>query len=469
MDGTDVVSSPADLSASLDSAAAVDSTPAADLAAEPNSPDNENVDFDTLNAQEPGEESEAVEELTPDNIDNSQEEEEPEPDLAAKDANTEDEELPEGVRRGQDRSGKRGLFVTPERWKTIYDGGYKQLKTLEGIAGQPVTPELFDVYSRAHIGQEKLYGDLLSGDPKAVGNVLTHFLQEGARAMQEGEVGTDPIVPLAQGFYTKLAESHPEGYAALRKQAAQDLVNEMYAEAAAANNRNLWLSTGHIAKTLGMAFKPAAEMESFARVQTDPVRTLQQENQQLRTQLNGRSATSQAAQFDSWRQSVQQATQSAVLNDAVIPALADIQAAWSKLPDGESAFNDLVRDRLHSNVRKTMNDDKRFQDRMSVLRANAARATSAQKRNEIGEQIKQAHISRANLAIEALKPAVVAFANKTFKEQNDAKHARRAQAATHKAPSGPGAPVKRSLIPAGMDFENATPGNLAASLKGLFQ
>ncbi len=462
----DTMMSAADLSASVDvNSAAPDAT--VDVSGEPPSPDNEGADFDALNdTGDAAAEAEQTEDPTPDNVNNEAEEEIEEPAVAA--ATTEDE-LPEGVRKGQDRSGKQGLFVTPERWKTIYDGGYKALKTLEGIAGEPVTPALFDTYNRAYVGQEKTYADLLGGDPKGVGAVLDHFIKEGARMHQEGEVGADPIIPLANTFYDKIQASHPEAYAALRQKAATHLIEEMYAEAAATGNKNLWLSAGHIAKTIGQPFKRSDEMESFAKVQTDPVRTLQQENQNLRSQLNGRNTNGQAAQFDTWNNTTKQSTLSAVLNDAVVPALADIQSAWSKLPGGVEAFNDLVRDRLHSKVLQTMAQDTRFEDRMKILRTNAARATSAQKRNELGEQIKQAHVNRANLAIEGLKPAVVAFANKTFKEQNDAKHARRATAATHRAPSGVGSPVKRSLVPAGMDFENASPSSLANSLKGLFQ
>lgn len=466
----DTMMSAADLSASVDvNSAAPDTT--VDVSGEPPSPDNEGADFDALNdtGQESVAEEEATEDPTPDNVDNEAEEEIEEP-VAAK-AATEDE-LPEGVRKGQDRSGKQGLFVTPERWKTVYDGGYKNFKEMEKISasvGHQLDIDTFKTYSKAYVGQELIYADLLGAKPEAVSSVLDHFIKEGTRMHQEGEVGVDPIVPLANTFYDKIQASHPEAYAALRQKAATHLIEEMYAEAAATGNKNLWLSAGHIAKTIGQPFKRSDEMESFAKVQTDPVRTLQQENQNLRSQLNGRNTNGQAAQFDTWNNTTKQSTLNAVLNDAVVPALADIQAAWSKLPGGTDAFNDLVRDRLHSKVLQTMAQDATFEKNMKLLRSNAARATSAQKRAEIGETIKQAHVNRANSAIDGLKPAVVAFANKTFKEQNDAKHARRATAATHKAPSGVGSPVKRSLVPAGMDFENASPSSLANSLKGLFQ
>lgn len=454
------VTSAADLSASIPSDAAPDAGESVEF--ESNSPDNQGADLEALNAT-----SEETEDPSPDDVLNEEVPEvEDEPIVEA--ATTEDN-LPEGVRKGQDRSGKQGLFVTPERWKAIYDGGYKTLKSLEGIAGEPVTPELFDVYNRAYVGQEKLFGDLLSGDPNAVGSVLSHFLQEGARAMKAGEVGTDPIVPMAQQFYSTIQEQHPDAYAALRIKAGTDLVAEMYTEAAQSGNRNLWLATGHIAKTLGLPFKKSDEMESFASVQTDPVRTLQQENLQLKAKLEGRNTNSQAAQLDTWHATTKQATLSAILNEAVTPALSDLQAAWGKISGGKEAFKDLVLDRLHSQVLATMKADTRFEGRMKLLRENAARATSAQRRAEIGEQLKQLHVHRAKLAADIHLPAIKSFAANAFKERSAANHQRRANGANHVAPSG-GTPVRRSLAPnAGMDFEDATVGNLSKSLAALFQ
>jgi len=209
-------------------------------------------------------------------------------------------------------------------------------------------------------------------------------------------------------------------------------------------------------------------MEGFAQVQTDPVRTLQQENQTLKAQLEGRQTNNQAAQLDTWRASTKQASLNAILNEAVAPALAKTQEAWGKLPGGNEAFNDLVRDRLHSQVMKTMAADTRFEDRMQLLRSTAARATSAQRRAEIGEQIKQAHVNRANLAIEVLKPEVEKFATARYKERNEVTHQRRASSANHRAPGGSGTPVKKSLVPAGAQFEYATPASLAADLRDLF-
>lgn len=465
MEGLETVTTAADLAASYPTDASPDAGDAE--ASEPISPDNEGADLDALN--DPGTDvAEETEDASPDDI---LHEEAPEEEAEAAPADQEAaavDELPEGVRRATDRNGKPEMRLTPQRYEKFH-GAHKTVREFENIAGEPVTPELFDTYNRAYMGQEKLYGDLLSGDPRAVGSVLSHFLQEGARALNDGEVGTDPIVPLAQTFYSQIQSSHPEAYAALRHKAGADLVEEMYTESAQTGNKNLWLATGHIAKTLGLPFKKSDEMEGFARVQTDPMRTLQQENQQLKAKLEGRNTNNQAAQLDTWHATNKQGTLSAILDKAVTPALTDIQAAWAKIPGGKEAFKDLVQDRLHSQVLKTMNQDTRFEGRMKLLRESAARATSAQRRDEIGEQLKQAHINRANLAVESLKPEVVKFAANAFKERNAATHQRRASSANHRAPGGSGTPVRRSLAPVGMDFEDGTAANLSASLKGLFQ
>lgn len=464
MEGLETVTSAADLSASFPADAAADTGADVEVS-EPGSPDNEgaDVEFESLNDQG----AEETEDPSPDDILHEEPVDEEAEIVAPADAAAAVDELPEGVRAATDRNGKPEMRLTPQRYEKFH-GAHKTVRELESIAGEPVTPELFDTYNRAYMGQEKLYGDLLSGDPKAVSSVLSHFLQEGARALNDGEVGADPIVPLAQTFYSQIQASHPEAYAALRIKAGTDLVQEMYAEAAQSGNKNLWLATGHIAKTLGLPFKKSDEMEGFARVQTDPVRTLQQENQQLRAKLDGRNTNNQAAQLDTWHTANKQGTLDAILNEAITPALSDIQAAWAKIPGGKEAYKDLVQDRLHSQVLKTMSQDTRFEGRMKMLRESAARATSAQRRNEIGEQLKLAHIHRANLAVESLKPEVVKFAANAFKERNAATHQRRANAANHRAPGGSGTPVRRSLVPAGFDFEDATVGNLTASLKGLF-
>lgn len=462
MEDVGIVSSPADLSATF-TADTVSPTDAA--VADPVSPDAEGGELDIAALNDQGGDAEAVEDPSPDNQvheDATETEVEAQPE-----ATDQPEEFPEGVRKGKDRNGKDGMWLTPPRYEQFH-GAHKTLRELEGIAGEPITPKVFDVYSRAFIGQERLYSDLLSGDPSAQGAVLQHFIQEGARAREAGEIGADPIVPLAKTFYSSVQNGHPEAYAALRMQAATDLLAELYEEAGQAKNLDLWNGAGHMAKALGLPYRKSAEFETFAAHATDPVTALQKRNQELQAKLNGRSTNDQAAQFDTWKADQTQKVSSSILNEAVLPALSETQKAWEKLPGGKEAFQDLIVNRLHSKVREVLNGDKRFGERITLLTKNARMATSAQARAAIGEQIKQTYINRANLAVSAHEAEIKKFANLAFKEQNDKLHQRRATAAQRVAPGGGGPAVKKSLAPASNDFEYGTPANLAASMKGLW-
>lgn len=479
MEGLETVSSGADLSASF--TPALDSPAVTEAAGTPDpvSPDAEGIsdsEIDALNDQ--GTEGEATEDPSPDNTVNEEaaEEEQPDPVVEAQ----QQDPLPDGVKRGKDRNGKEGLWVTPERWASIYDGSHKTMKAIEGIAGQPVTPEMFETYSNAFWGQERLYSDILSGDPISQEKVLVHFLDEGARARDAGEIGADPIIPLARTFYSTIKGSlnpdgtvktpgHAQAYAALRMQAAKDLIAEMYDEATASGSQALWDSAGHFAKALGQAYRKSAEFEPAAARAADPLAVANKRIQELEQQQSGRTANDQAAQFDTWKVNHSKQVSASLLNEAIMPALSETQKAWEKLPGGKEAFQDLVVNRLHSKVRDTLLNDLRFNDRIELLDKNARRAPSAQMRATIGDQIKQAHIHRANQAIEAHLPDIEKFANLAFKEQNAATHQRRTVAATRVAPGGGGSQVKKSLVPAMADFEMGTPGNLAASLNGLFR
>jgi hypothetical protein len=250
---------------------------------------------------------------------------------------------------------------------------------------------------------------------------------------------------LAQTFYKTLHDQHPDGYANLRFQAAKDLVQELYEEAGQSGNKNLWLSLGHIANALKIPYRKTDEFATFTQQAADPAVALQKRVQELEGQLNGRQAGNQAAQFDTWRNGTKQQVQNAILEDAVKPALTDAQKAWEKFPD---AFNDLVVGRLHSAVKTTINSDARFNERIALMNQQAQRATSAQKRSEIGEQIRQAYVNRAKLAIEAHVGKIKSDAARIFKERSDANHARQ-QAAPQRGPKGSSAPIPNRPLPDG--------------------
>jgi hypothetical protein len=387
---------------------------------------------------------------------------------------TTDEELPEGVVRGKDRSGKPGLFVEDARWKNIY-GNHQLVQKVSEMLGEPATAEALQLRNDAYMAQERLFNDLTSGDPAAQGAVLEYFLDEMSRAREQGEVGVDPAVPMAQTFYNTLRDKSPDAYATLRLSAARDLIGEMFQEASAKGDESLWLSAQHFARALanvgkdvtdiaqvrtiaqrmGVPFYSKSEMAGLARGGDDPVARLQAENARLQSLVNGKSGTDQAAQFDQWFNGTSQAVKSAVLDDAVKPALAAIEQQWKEFPND---YQDLVVDRLHRKVNETIRADAGFNQRIKLLSDQARRATSAQKRAELGQVIKQAYVNRAKLATDAVKKPILEFAANRLKERADQTHARRGAAQNRTTPAGSPGTVPRSL----------TPNNLVQMPDGVF-
>jgi hypothetical protein len=372
------------------------------------------------------------------------------------------EDLPEGVIKGKDRNGKEGLFVTPARWATIY-GDHQLVQKTSEVLGEPVTPEALQVRNDAYIAQERLFNDVTSGEPTAQSSVIGYMLDEMARAKEEGAVGADPSVPFATSFYNTIKERAPEAYAGLRFQAAKDLLGEMFREASEKGDEALFLSAAHFSRALsgfghdvqdvaqirsaaeraGLPFYTKAEMQGMARG-ADPMAQLRAENTRLQSQLNGRTTNNQAAQFDQWFSGTKTAVNTAIANDAITPALASVAEAWKAFP---SDYQRLVVDPLHREVTAALKSNRGFNEEIEMLHAQARRATSAQRRDQIGEQIQQRYVNRAKLAADAKKGEILKFAAKFLSEQSQSTHARRLAAQDRTAPRGASSTVPRSLVP----------------------
>ena len=374
--------------------------------------------------------------------------EEPEATPEPEPAVDEQEELPDGVKRGRDRNGKEGLFVTPDRWNTIYQR-YKEVQQYQGMMGEPLTPEAFQVRNEAYMGQERIYADLTSGDPASQSKLLNHFLDEIETARNSGEVAGDPAIPLAQSFVETLQQRNPQAYAAVQNIAAKSIVDGLYRAAAEKGDKNLFLSLGHIANNLGLPYKTEAEMQAFfqSRGQQDPVSAANARIQQLEQQLNGRSANSQAAQLQTWQQQTGQAVRNGILETAIKPAVANVQneGYWKTHQD---AFNHHVLNRLHSEVTEVIKKDAGFLDRIGILNGYAARTPSAQKRAEYGQQIHDLYVSRAQLAVDAIKGKILKDATDWAVTQSNSRHARLQAGQQQRGPKGTGTAVPKSLIPA---------------------
>lgn len=374
------------------------------------------------------------------------------------------EELPEGVTRGKSRDGKPGLFVEDSRWKNIY-GNHQMVQQASELLGEPLTVEGIALRNEAFMAQERMFNDITSGDPQSQGAVLNYWLDEMTRAQQDGDVGVDPAVPLARTFYQTIKQRSESGYADLRHSAAVDLITELYEEALSKGDEDLRRSAQQIGRALagvpkgvtdlaqvrtatqrmGIPFFTADEMQNLRRDGgNSPASQLEAENARLRAQLNGKSGTDQAAQFETWFSNTAKAVQSSILDNAVKPALTSVEAAWKDFPDD---YKDLVVDRLHRKVTETIKADTGFTQRINLLNAQAQRATSAQRREAIAKEIQLLYVNRAKMAVEAVKKPILDFAATRLKERSDQNHARKQNAQNRTAPNGTAGTVPRSLTP----------------------
>jgi len=370
-------------------------------------------------------------------------------------------DLPEGVTKGKDRNGKPGLFVTPERWDNIYPH-HQLVQQVSELIGEPATVEQLKLRHDAYIGQENLYTALTSADPNSQAAVLNDFYNEMAREVSEGGVASDPAVPFAESFYSTTKERSPAAFAALRMSAARDFVGEIFREAAESGDTALFQSGQHIARMLagmGKDVTDPAKVRSVAdrmkipfythaemgglKQGTDPIAQLRAENQRLQEQISGRTTNTQAAQFGEWSNRTNSAIASSVLSDAVTPALATVAESWKSYP---ADYQRLVIEPLHREVEAALKTDPVLAQRVSTLKTLASRAATAQKRDEIGQQIVQSYVNRAKQIADVKRKPILEFAATWKAERSAQTHKRLTAAQNQSAPKGAAGAVPRSVL-----------------------
>jgi hypothetical protein len=375
---------------------------------------------------------------------------EPEPETEAapepEPADVQQEALPEGVKRGKDRNGKEGMWLTPQRYETFH-GAHKAVQALSEIVGQPITPDILGTMHGAYLAQERLFNDFLSGDQASQTNLVTGLLDEAVRARNEGEITGNPVIPFTQQYMTALKTREPEAYDAALGMAAKDIVEQLYTKAAQSGDRNLFLSLGHAAAALGLPFKKEAEMQAFfaGKGQPDPLSQAQSEIQSLKAQLTGKSSNSQAEQFASWKAETGKSVYSGILDNAVKPAVETLkdQGYWKTHPE---AFEHHVLNRLHSEVKNVITQDGRFNQTIQLLDQQAQRA-SAQRREAISAQIKEAYVNRAKLAVDSIKGKVLKDAADWAVTNSKSRTDRLQASQSQRGPKSNGQTVPKSLVP----------------------
>lgn len=400
------------------------------------------------------------------------------PDAAAPDTPpaADAEELEEGIVRSKDSKGKFKYNLEENRYKTVY-GNHQLVQKANEILGEPLTIDGIEHLQQVSTAHDRLWDHMTSGDPAQQSLVVKEFINEMKQAQTSGETGVDPTIPFATTVYEALRDSSPDGFAHLRLQGARDLLSEMFESAAANNNQALFGSAQHIAAALlgigpkpanvtdaqyvahiqqaasnaGIPFHTLKDMGTLVRTE-EPLSAAERRIQELESQLNQRSGTSQTEQFSTWSRANQQTVNTAVYDEAVKPILSAVEDAWKDFPDD---YQGLVVDRLNGAVTKALAGDQDLIRRTKELRARAQRATSEQVRADIGAEIQKLYVNRAKLAVDGAKAPILKSAATALKGLSVQNNSRRAAAQTRTAPQGTGTPVRQSVLPTeGAQFKN---------------
>lgn len=412
----------------------------------------------------------------------SAEEELPAEDLPAEEppAKAADEELPPGVQMKVNAEGKKKFYLPEPVYKDFQGAVELRAKAAE-ILGEDVTPAALELRQNALIGQEKLYADLLSGDPKVQANVVRHFLQEAKTALENGEVGTDPMLGFADAMLETLAAEHPDADARVLSRSTRRVFDDVYqrageladgrtvdelqaaaktGDASAQRVLNLLYSAQHLDKEIFGKFKKAGDLQART---SDPLAIERERLDSRRAELDKRDAAAATERWRGWQTNTKALVRSAV-DEGINTALAEAQKQYAKYPN----LLKQVADNLRAKVTESIGADARWNELIRLETAKAHRATSDQIRQQTADSIVNKHANKARQIVAAHRDKVLREAVSALKAQSDATHQRREAAAQHRAPGGGGTPVKRSIAPVpGGDYEVATVKNLMGDLDRL--
>ena len=392
------------------------------------------------------------------------------------------DDLPEGVEQKITREGKKKFYL-PEQVFTDFRSAADLRGKLAEIIGEDVTPEAVQDRQNALLAQERLYGDLLSGDPVAQGNVVAYFMDQAREALATGKVASDPMLSLADSFLDAFQKGHPDADARVLTRSARRVFDDIYSmaadmadgrsveelqQAATAGDKsakealNLLYSVQHLDRKVFKNFRKAEEIKPRT---SDPLAEERARIQSERAELDKRQTAAASERWTQWQGNTRASVRTAV-DSTIDTALADVKGQYAKFPN----VLKQVTEGLKAKVLDGIKSDSKWNELVAIETNKAKRAASDQIRQQLADSIVNRHANKAKQIIAAHKAALLREAVSGLKAQSDATHARRAAAEQHRAPGGGGTPVKRSLapVPGKMgNYDVASRDNLLSDLAGL--
>lgn len=347
-------------------------------------------------------------------------------------------------------SGQKEIRVDVNRWKRVYDGGYKQFQAMQA-AVPGITPEAArDNYEFAS-GFQQMQADFRSGTPEGVGRVA-EFLTKGIEGAPPESFGI-----LTESLTDTLRETNPGAYAAFESKvlapAVQDVVQELYAEAKRTGNLMVkWAAQALDYKATGKYRDPAQAVQQTTA--NDPLAAREADIQRREQAIESNTAAERNAawsqQFDTVNSNL-----TGVITKAVDSALKNVASEYEQYPETLKA----IRGQVAQGIRQKIDSDPQFVGSLdSNIRAMQAAYNRAWSRGQrldlsadIGRLVAQYEARASSFAASVAKPIVNEASAKLVKN-NEAVHEKRAANEGKRAPVTGGSPVRRSVVP---DLSNA--------------
>lgn len=361
------------------------------------------------------------------------------PEEPVKDPNA--EELPEGVQVREGRNGKREWVWPEARGKAIY-AAYKNAQAAEAVLGEELTPEAIEARHNAFLDQEAMISDYLSGEPGAEGRFLKQLAGWAKAAQDNGEVQHNPLRSIANKLPQFLIDSGDlESYEALAVPVFRYQLDELYKEASAPGNEDLFISLQRVDNRLFGQYKKREELTATA----DPLAKREADIKAREDKIRQADQQRQKGEYAAWQDTATTKVRDAIAAGIVDRLGAEVIKSYEKFPTELQGIKDLLKNEFHAAMKK----DVAWQQYLSNQTRKAANATSPSVRDAITADLEtRAKAKAIYWADPQRNPRVREILSQraaSIKASSDARHTRHAVGAARREPGAVGIPVRNTV------------------------
>lgn len=354
---------------------------------------------------------------------------------------TDEGEIPEGV-TVRERNGKKEWVYPADRGRNIYEA-YKLAKEAETVIGEPLSLEALQDRQTAHdwVTNQKI--DFISPSADDQRNVFANIFREAAAAINNGEIGHDPLETAADAFMATLRHMAPEHYEAATTKIFTDQLQSFYDKAAETGNEKLLRSVQNLDHFLTGKYKQDDEVKR-SNPKTDPLADRERMLTEREQRIERHRQQQAVAAWRDWN------TQTSTLAKDSVKSLIEghitepIRKAFEAMPNGSQHIQN-IHTLLDAEVRDAIAKDQNWKAQKANLLRQAEWAPTEQAR----ETIRQALLSRYKQSVakvlQAKAPGIISAQTHGLKTASAARNQRQAAAAQQKGAVGGGTPPARNI------------------------